>query len=394
VSAQERPESGEPAAGGVTPGAAGAAASAPAGAATEAAETHRLVLTLVERDGGVLAATLRRFQGLPLPDGALDEAWHWLAHVRVSRGLTASTTARYLEVLGRFLVYVRAKGLDWRQLSLADIDAWQRHLAFARHNAESWRATQLMALRNFYGWHARFRGGRDCVADVQGPRFVRRKRRKYSRKDLAAMFATCAGQSPMAVRDRAMMLFLLATGARREECAHLRLDQLDLGERRAVVRFLGKGRKERDVSFAGPAVDALREWLLLRDQLPKSNVQRVWVSLSSSGKGHPLTMNGVEHVVARAAKRAALAAWGCHRFRVTFATWLYDDGHDIDTIARLLGHEDINTTRAYLDVSERAHRAHLDPRRQHDLLGTKPLVPRWLDRKLQQPRRGPDAPSF
>lgn len=364
------------------------------GAAAESADVHRLVLALVERDGGALAATLRRFQALPLPEGALDEAWHWLAYVRVSRGYTASTTARYLEVLGRFLVYCHGKGLDWRTLTPADVDAWQRHLAFARHNAEVWRATQLMALRNFYGWRARLRGGVDCVAGVQGPKFTRRKRRKYSRKDLAAMFATCTGQAPMAVRDRALLLFLLTTGARREECATLRLDQLEIGERRGTVRFLGKGKKERDVPFVGPAVDAMREWLLLRDQLPKTHAQRVWSSLSSSGKGRPLTINGVEHVVGRAARRAGLAAWGCHRFRVTFATWMYDDGQDIDTIARLLGHEDINTTRAYLDVSDRAQRAHLDPGRQHDLLGTKPLVPRWLDRKLQNPTRGTDAIPF
>lgn len=400
MSAQERLGSGAAIGRDGDASAAAIGAPAPAGAvggglgADDGAEVHRLVLTLVERDGGALAATLRRFQGLPLPDGALDEAWHWLAHVRVSRGLTASTTARYLEVLGRFLVYVRTKGLDWRDMAPADFDAWQRHLAFARHNAETWRATQIMALRNFYNWRQLFRGGRNCLAGVQGPKFVRRKRRKYTRKDLAAMFATCTGQAPLAVRDRAMLLFLLTTGARREECARLCLDQLDLTDRRGLVRFLGKGRKERDVSFEGPAVAALREWLLLRDQLPKTDRIRVWCSLSSSGKGRPLTINGVEHVVARAAKRAQLASWGAHRFRVTFATWLYDDNHDIDTIARLLGHEDINTTRAYLDVSERAHRARLSPARQHDLLGTKPLMPRWLDRKMQNPKRGTDGPTI
>lgn len=365
---------------------------APVSGAGAGDDPYRLVMTLVERDGGELAAALRRFQGLPLPDGALDEAWQWLAHVRVSRGLAASSTARYLDVLGRYLVYVRGKGLDFRTMTPRDIDNWQKHLAFARHNAEIWRATQVMALRNFYGWRSRYIGGRNCLDGIQAPKFIRRKRRKYSRKDLAAMFGTCAGQAPLAVRDRALLLFLLVTGARREECALLRLDQVEISERRAVVRFLGKGRKERDVAFEGPAVPALRDWLLLRDQLPKSDARRVWLSLSSSGKGHPLTTNGVEHVVGRAARRAQLRAWGVHRFRVTYATWLYDDGHDIETIARLLGHNDINTTRAYLDVSDRARSVRLSAARQDDLLGTKTLMPRWLDRKLKQ--RGSDAAPF
>ena len=381
------PASGTPAGGQAAP------SSLSGGASTaDGAEAYRQVVAIVARDGGELAAVLRRFQTLALPDGGLDEGWRWLAYVRVSRGLSSSTAARYLEVLGRFLVYVAGKGLDFRTLTAADIDAWQRHLAFARHNAEIWRATQLMALRNFYGWRSRFGRGVNACEGVQAPKFTRRRRRKYTRKDLAAMFATCTGADPLSKRDRAMLLFLLATGARRDECAALRLDQLDLTDRRGVVRFLGKGRKERTVGFEGPIVDILREWLLLRDNLPKTNAHRVWISLSSSGKGRPLTMNGVEHAVTRAAKRAGLAAWGVHRFRVTYATWLYDDGHDMETIARLLGHNDINTTRAYLDVSDRAQQVRLRPDRQHDLLGSKPLMPRWLDKKLTTPTTANGAP--
>jgi site-specific recombinase XerD len=360
--------------------------------APDAAEAYRQVSALVGRDAGALAATLRRVQGLPLPDGARDEAWRWLAYVRVSRGLSPATAARYLEVLGRFLVYCHGKGLDWRTLGPVEIDAWQRHLAFARHNAEIWRATQLMALRNFYDWRARYRGGVNATDGVQAPRFVRRRRRKYSRKDLNALFAACAGGDVLAKRDRTMLLFLLATGARREECALLRMDQLELGERSGLVRFLGKGRKERTVPIEGPILALLREWLLLRDQIPHTDRNRVWVSLSSSGTGRPLTVNGVEHVVTRVARRAGLAAWGAHRFRVTFATSLYDDGHDIESIARLLGHNDINTTRAYLDVSDRGQKVRMRSDLQADLLGLRPLMPRWMAKKLDQPRDPNVAP--
>jgi integrase/recombinase XerD len=66
---------------------------------------------------------------------------------------------------------------------------------------------------------------------------------------------------------------------------------------------------------------------------------------------------------------------------VTFATQLYDDGHDIERIAQVLGHESIETTRTYLDVSDRHRRVRLSAMRQHELLGTKPLgMPAWVSR--------------
>ncbi|HSX64295.1 MAG TPA: site-specific integrase, partial [Pseudoxanthomonas sp.] len=85
-----------------------------------------------------------------------------------------------------------------------------------------------------------------------------------------------------------------------------------------------------------------------------------------------------ETLVGHHAKEAKLREWGIHRFRVTFATQLYDDGADIETIRALMGHESIETTRRYLAVSERARRTRLSADRQHRVLGTKPTgTPLW-----------------
>jgi site-specific recombinase XerD len=101
----------------------------------------------------------------------------------------------------------------------------------------------------------------------------------------------------------------------------------------------------------------------------------------------------IERTVKRTAKRAGLGSWGVHRFRVTFATQLYDDGTDLERIRILMGHESIETTRRYVVVSDRMNRVRLRSNRQHEVLGTRPEgFPRWA-REMEGKRNGPVLPS-
>jgi len=337
---------------------------------------------------GALAATMRRVEGLVLPEGAIAEVWRWIEHLVIGRGLRGATTcARYAEVVGRFLGYVATQAeWDFRALGLAQIDAWQRWLFMARHNSAAWRGQQLRAVRSFYDWRHRVGLGPNCAVAAQGPRAAKRVARKYRRKELRAMLSTVGGDTAIAKRDRAVLMFLLCSGARREECATLELRQLEFTERVGIVRFVGKGAKEREVAMEGPVLDELRAWLNERDRVPgASRHHRVWCALSRPAKGKPLGVYGIELLVARAARRAELESWGVHRFRVTFATQLYDDGTDIERIRSVLGHENIETTRRYLDVSERRRSVRLRSERQHEVLGTRhPGMPMWLSKKLNK----------
>ncbi len=105
----------------------------------------------------------------------------------------------------------------------------------------------------------------------------------------------------------------------------------------------------------------------------------MFISTFGQTQGQALTVRGFEEMVSIHARAAGLREWGIHRFRVTFATQLYDDGADIETIRHLMGHESIETTRRYLAVSERARRTRLSANRQHRVLGTKPTgAPLWV----------------
>jgi site-specific recombinase XerD len=327
-----------------------------------------------------------------MSDDLAAEAWRWLTALQIVQGLASATTCtRYVDTLRKFAAWCGEQGVDYRSAAVTDLDEWMKSLFIRLRHRASWRTTQMQALKSFYDWRYRALGALNCAAGLRAPKRVTRAPRKYSTADLQRLFAAIKDTAvpAVAMRDRVLMLFFLCTGARREEAATLRLDQVELGHKSGQVRFFGKGAKERTVGIEGPIVDELRQWILLRDQIPHPLGDTVFFSTHPSYFGEPLTTNGVEHMVRRYATRAKLGDWGVHRFRVTYATGLYDDGADIERIRIALGHESIETTRQYLAVSDKQTATRLNPARQYHALGEPPKgLPLWAQKKLDKQRGG------
>jgi Site-specific recombinase XerD len=320
------------------------------------------------------ATVMRRVERLGMAPSALAELWLWLAHLVIDMGSRPSTTGQsYARTVGRFLGWASSAGVDYAAATIGDFDRWQRWLAIEMRCGPAWRRQQVQALRNFYDWR-RSRGlaRENLAADVRGPRVKPRPARRYTDEQLRALFRVVdQAREPVRTRDRCALLLLLAAGLRREELSSLRLSQLELTRRKGVVHVFGKGAKERDVPFEGPVVEALHAWLAARETLPfLVDQEALFVALTSPSRGQSLSLRSVDSLVVHYARIARLREWGVHRFRVTFATQLYDDGADIETIRALMGHESIETTRRYLAVSERARRTRLSAERQHRVLGT------------------------
>ena len=144
---------------------------------------------------------------------------------------------------------------------------------------------------------------------------------------------------------------LYATGARREEVAHLKLSDID--SQRMVVHIRGgKGRKDRDVMLSPKLLDALRVyWRGLRrkptDWLFPGNR---WHTAS-----YPVTTKVLWTACQRAAQRAGLEHKHIHphTLRHCFATHLLEAGADLRTIQMLLGHRDLEETTISLHLSRR-----------------------------------------
>lgn len=354
--------------------------------ADELAHRHTLLTS-----PGPLAAGLRALEAQMA--GAIDwlvELWRWVLFLEIVRGYRGqSTVATYLTHVSQFCRYVAAHDLDYARLTHVQMDAWQRWLYLSRRNTAVTRRAALTAVRSFYRWRASRVGAVDVTAGYPAPKHWHRTPRKYTPADLRQLLAAARDSipEPAALRDTTMLLLLYATGLRREEIAKLAISQVDIGERTAQIRCVGKGAKERTIPIEGPIVTKLREWILARAELPTQD-ETMFVQTARNRVGLPLTLRAIEMIVARCARRAGLKEWGVHRFRVTFATTLYDDGVDIERIRILMGHESIETTRRYLAVSNRMNRCRLKAHRQHSALGTVPAdLPLWA-RELEKKRHG------
>lgn len=171
--------------------------------------------------------------------------------------------------------------------------------------------------------------------------------------ELKPLFDATNGRKPLELRNRALLEFLYATGARVSECTHLTLPQLDLTTQ--VVLLHGKGGKDRYVPFGSYCADALTDYFengrlsLLRDK----EETHVFVNY----RGEPLTSQGVEYILDQLVKKSASnLAIHPHKLRHSFATHLLNHGADIRTVQELLGHSSLSTTQIYTHLSKEALR--------------------------------------
>jgi site-specific recombinase XerD len=148
------------------------------------------------------------------------------------------------------------------------------------------------------------------------------------------------------LRDRAIFMLMLRCGLRVEEVAHLRLQDLDLAQRRILV-CQGKGNKDRVVYISPDAERILRDYLKSRSS---SKEKQIFLVNKGTCRGKPISVRGIQKRMEYYARKAKLEI-SCHHLRHTMATQLLNADADLVTIQDLLGHSRIKTTQRYAKIS-------------------------------------------
>ena len=156
------------------------------------------------------------------------------------------------------------------------------------------------------------------------------------------------------IRNKAMIEVLYATGLRVSELVNLTFDQLDLKNR--FIRVIGKGGKERIVLLNKKSVDALKEWIKLRDKKFAGKISAEYdkfVFLSKLGK--PISRIDFWEQLKNYVRSVGIQKnVSPHTLRHSFATHMLKYGADLRVVQELLGHSDISTTQIYTQV-DRQH---------------------------------------
>jgi integrase/recombinase XerC len=224
--------------------------------------------------------------------------------------------------------------------------------------ARTSQARRAAAARTFTGWaHRTGRIPADPGAHLASPR-AHRELPTVLRADQAADLVTSPtadnrARDPEALRDRAVLELLYATGVRVSELCGL--DRADVDEARRVVRVFGKGAKERAVPYGLPAQRALDDWL--RHGRPALVKDGRSDALFVGVKGGRLQPTVVRRFVRDAALAAGLPHTSPHDLRHSAATHLLDGGADLRAVQDLLGHAALSSTQIYTHVSTERLRA-------------------------------------
>ncbi len=282
------------------------------------------------------------------------DAEEFLSYLAVERGRAPNSIRAYARDLASYEQFLAGRGLLLGDVSPAVLEDYLAFLA-AQGLAPSSRSRALVAIRGLHAFCADERGySTDPGAEVRGPRVPASLPKALSEEEVLALLDAVHGDDPVALRDRAVLELLYASGLRISELAGLSLADLDLDG--GLVRAFGKGSKERIVPVGRHARSALSAWLSRAGRpllLPSRARQRVDAeALFLSTRGRRTSRQAIWTIVRQAALRAGLADRVTpHVLRHSFATHLLDHGADIRVVQELLGHASIATTQVYTKVS-------------------------------------------
>ncbi len=202
--------------------------------------------------------------------------------------------------------------------------------------------TYFRCLHSFFNWALREQMIRDHpMTGIPKPKLPKSNKPRFSEAEIERLLHTCSqGRPALAARNRALLLFLLDTGARASEVCGLTLDRLDPQLRRALV--IGKGMKNRYLILGARTRQALWEYLNVHRPAPQGTNA---VFLTAWGK--PLDKNKLAHILHRLGKAAGVEGVHCHRFCHTCARMLLRNGATALHLQAILGHESLETVSIY-----------------------------------------------
>jgi integrase/recombinase XerD len=285
----------------------------------------------------------------------MDTSIHvFLSYLRVEKGLSQNTILAYGRDLKRFAVFLATRRKN--QVDAVDREDIVDFLSdLYRHKLDSRSVSRyLVSLRSFFKYAlAEELVRKDPTENLESPK-IRQSLPSYLRKEeVDRLLSAPSPNTPVGLRDRAMLEVLYSTGLRVSELLNLRISDLDM--RMGCVRCIGKGDKERLVPIGRKAIAAVETYLagarpkLLRwgAQPPHNNV--LFLTVAGRRLSRITIWKILHDYGVKLGLRGRLTP---HKLRHSFATHLLEGGADLRSVQLMLGHADIATTQIYTHVVE------------------------------------------
>jgi len=283
---------------------------------------------------------------MPTLDALSDQ---YINYLLFEKGLAEKTIESYSRDLIRYLDFLSSKGIS--KFAETDTPLILQHLINLRNDGLGSRSTarHLVTLRGFYKYLVQEKViKRNPARLVDLPKSGLKLPDVLSVAEIKLLLDLPDTNTPLGLRNAAMLELLYASGLRVSELVNLKL--LDLNTEAGFVRVMGKGSKERIIPIGIYAKNRLHDYIKrARPLLLKDRVSQ-YLFVARAGK--PMTRQGFWKLLKRYALQAGITKKITpHSIRHSFASHLLEGGADLRTVQVMLGHVDIATTQIYTHVA-------------------------------------------
>jgi integrase/recombinase XerC len=275
-------------------------------------------------------------------------------HLTSERDLSSHTVRAYIGDLESLLAHLETLNVnEISKMELNHLRSWLANQQI-KGGARSSLSRRTTTIRLFTKWAAKNKYlAKDVGSTLVTPKGHRTLPDVLEIEDAKIAMDSMATraaeeETPLSLRDVAIVEMLYATGARVGELCGLDLNDIDYD--RQTIKVLGKGNKERTIPLGNPAVRALTNWLKQgREQIANSNSgSAVFIGV----RGKRIDQRAVRTIVYEALSAIeGIERMGPHALRHSAATHLLEGGADLRTVQEILGHASLATTQIYTHVS-------------------------------------------
>ena len=276
----------------------------------------------------------------------------YMQYLRLERSYTGNTLDAYVRDLQKLLNYYADLGIDFRRVTLEQLDQFSGTLQELGVQPRS-VARILSGVRSFYRFLVLEKEiETDPTELLENPQIGKHLPEVLSIQEIDDIEQVIDKSKNQGVRDVAIIEMLYSCGLRISELCNLKMSELFLEE--GYIRVHGKGRKERLVPIGEQAIEKLRQWFVIRTGVKAKPGHEDYVFISTK-RGTKLSRITLFVYIKDYAQRAGIQKnISPHTFRHSFATHLLEGGANLRAIQAMLGHEDISTTEIYMHI-DRSH---------------------------------------
>lgn len=274
----------------------------------------------------------------------------YLYYIKGELNLSANTVESYKNDLEQYLYFLKTYRHKNNPEDIEVIDI-RNYLSSLKRQflSSSSQARKLTAIRSFHKFlFIEKYTTRNNTLTIDSPKQEDKLPIVLSKEEVKILLESLSDDTPLELRNKAMIELAYACGLRESELINLKLNDLHLDE--GFINVFGKGSKERIVPINKEAINTLNQYLEKSRPILRSKYSKNILFLTKSGKILPRTYfySLVREKGINAGINKKITP---HMLRHSFASHLLENGLDLRLIQELLGHEDISTTEIYTHIN-------------------------------------------